>query len=213
MPYFHVVFTLPVEVAAVAFQNKTAVYTILFKAAAEMLRTIAADPKHLGAEIGLIAVLHSWGQTLTYHPHCIASCRAVASRPTAHAGSHAGRASSCPCGCCRACSAAAFWRGCGRASTQASSSSSVISPAWSSYPPSPACWPRYAKPPFGRPQQVLAYLGRYTHRVAIANSRLISMADDRVAFRSRDYRHHGRAKLMTLDAPEVHAPLPAAHVA
>ena len=69
VPYFHVVFTLPAEIAAIAFQNKAVVYAILFKAAAETLRTIAADPRHLGAEIGLIAVLHSWGQTLTYHPH------------------------------------------------------------------------------------------------------------------------------------------------
>ena len=69
VPYFHVVFTLPAEVAAIAFQNKAVVYAILFRTAAETLRTIAADPKHLGAEIGLIAVLHSWGQNLHYHPH------------------------------------------------------------------------------------------------------------------------------------------------
>src|SRR5690606_26195609 len=69
VPYFHVVFTLPAEVAAIAFQNKAAVYAILFRAVAETLRTIAADPKHLGAEIGFIAVLHSWGQNLHYHPH------------------------------------------------------------------------------------------------------------------------------------------------
>ena len=117
--YFHVVFTLPAEIAAIAFQNKAVVYTILFKAAAETLRTIAADPRHLGAEIGLIAVLHSWGQTLTTIPTCIASCRAVASRPTARAGSPAGRGSSCPCACCRACFAGSFWRSCERPSMRA----------------------------------------------------------------------------------------------
>jgi hypothetical protein len=106
--YFHVVFTLPAEIAAIAFQNKAVVYTILFKAAAETLRTIAADPKHLGAGIGLIAVLHSWGQNLHYHPTFIASCRAAASPSMEGVGSPAGRGSSCPCACCRACFAAAF---------------------------------------------------------------------------------------------------------
>ncbi|PAQ08916.1 hypothetical protein CIT26_15085 [Mesorhizobium temperatum] len=100
--YFHVVFTLPAEIAAIAFQNKAAVYTILFKAAAETLRTIAADPGHLGAGIGLTAVLHSWGQNLTYRPHLHCICRAAASPSMEGVGSPAGRGSSCPCACCRA---------------------------------------------------------------------------------------------------------------
>ncbi|MET3594434.1 hypothetical protein ABID26_003842 [Mesorhizobium shonense] len=208
--YFHVVFTLPVEVAAIAFHNKTVLYTILFKAAAETLRTIAADPRHLGAEIGLIAVLHSWGQTLTYHPrlHCIVpgggvspdgtrwiSCRPgfflpvrVLSRlfrrrflEELRVGHDAG------------------WLGFfgdlahlakpdafARLLAEVRRLESVV----------------YAKPPFGGPQQVLAHLGRYTHRVAVANSRLVSMVDDRVAFRWRDYRHGARTKVMTLDAHE-----------
>lgn len=208
--YFHVVFTLPAEIAAVAFQNKTAVYTILFKAAAETLRTIAADPKHLGAEIGLIAVLHSWGQNLHYHPHlhCIVpgggisldgkrwiSCRPgfflpvrVLSRlfrrlflEELRAGFDAGILKFFGDLACLAVPAT-FIRLLAKLRR--------------------LDWVVYAKPPFSGPEQVLAYLGRYTHRVAIANSRLISVADDRVTFHWRDYRHRGRTKVMTLAAHE-----------
>jgi len=208
--YFHVVFTLPAEIAAVAFQNKAMVYAILFRTAAETLRTIAADPRHLGAEIGLIAVLHSWGQNLHYHPHihCIVpgggvsphgsrwiSCRRgfflpvrVLSRlfrrrfleelRAAHDGGLLGFFGDLA----RLAKPDAFAR--------------LLAEARSRE------WVVYAKPPFGGQKQVLAYLGRYTHRVAIANSRLVGMEDDRVAFRWRDYRHGGRAKVMTLDAQE-----------
>ena len=208
--YFHVVFTLPVEVAAIAFQNKTAVYTILFKAAAETLRTIAADPKHLGAEIGLISVLHSWGQNLHYHPHlhCIVagggisldgrrwiSCRPgfflpvrVLSRlfrrlflEELRAGFDAGILK--------------FFGDLAGLAEPAAFTRLLAEMRRLD-------WVVYAKPPFGGPEQVLAYLGRYTHRVAIANSRLISMADDKVSFRWRDYRHRGKTKVMTLDAHE-----------
>jgi hypothetical protein len=208
--YFHVVFTLPAEVAAIAFQNKAAVYAILFKAAAETLRTIAADPKHLGAEIGLIAVLHSWGQNLHYHPHvhCIVpgggvspdGSRWVSCRPgfflpvrvlsrlfrrrfleelRAAFDAHSLKFFSDIAGLAEP---AAFTRLLARARR--------------------LDWVVYAKPPFGGPGQVLAYLGRYTHRVAIANSRLISMENDRVGFRWKDYHHGGRTKVMTLDAYE-----------
>ncbi|TPK35958.1 IS91 family transposase [Mesorhizobium sp. B2-5-4] len=208
--YFHVVFTLPAAIAAIAFQNKAAVYTILFKAAAETLRTIAADPKHLGAEIGLIAVLHSWGQTLTYHPHLHwivpgggvspdgtrwISCRPgfflpvrVLSRLFRRLFLEALRAAFDADGLkffgdlAGLAEPAAFTRMLAEVRRLA--------------------WVVYAKPPFGGPQQVLAYLGRYTHRVAIANSRLIGTADDRVAFRWRDYRHGARTKVMTLEAHE-----------
>ena len=162
VPYFHVVFTLPAEVAEIAFQNKAAVYAILFKAAAETLRTIAADPRHLGAEIGLIAVLHSWGQNLhlsSARPLHRAGRWRLAS--TARAGSPAGRDSSCPCACCRACFAGCFLEACERPTTAASWASSAISPAWQSPMPSPACSPKsvslewvvYAKPPFGGPNR------------------------------------------------------------
>jgi hypothetical protein len=208
--YFHVVFTLPAEIAAIAFQNKAPVYTILFKTAAETLRTIAADPRHLGAEIGLIAVLHSWGQNLHYHPHihCIVpgggisldgrswiSCRPGFFLPVrvlsrlfrrrflqelreafdAHSLKFFGDMAGLT-------EPAAFARLLARARR--------------------LDWVVYAKPPFGGPEQVLSYLGRYTHRVAIANSRLISMDGDRVTFRWQDYRHRGKTKVMTLDAHE-----------
>ena len=220
--YFHVVFTLPAPIAAIAFQNKAAVYAILFKAAAETLRTIAADPKHLGAEIGLIAVLHSWGQNLHYHPHihCIVpggglspdhmrwiSCRPgfflpvrVLSRLFRRLFLQELRA--------------AYRSG-------QAGASSATSPNWRSPPPSAASLPRsVASSGSSTPsrhsadrKQVLAYLGRYTHRVAIANSRLISLADGKVTFRWRDYRHRGKAKLMTLEAHEFITALPAAHPA
>ncbi|WP_091911063.1 IS91 family transposase [Mesorhizobium sp. YR577] len=210
VPYFHVVFTLPAQIAAITFQNKAAVYTILFKAVAETLRTIAADSKHLGAEIGLIAVLHSWGQNLHYHPHihCIVpggglspdgtrwiSCRPgfflpvrVLSRlfrrlflEELRTAYDAGKLSFFSDLAVLALPAA-FKRRAGEVRRLE--------------------WVVYAKPPFGGPEQVLAYLGRYTHRVAIANSRLISMENDRVGFRWKDYRHGGRTKVMTLDAHE-----------
>jgi hypothetical protein len=208
--YFHVVFTLPAEIAAIAFQNKAIVYAILFKAAAQTLRMIAADPRHLGAEIGLIAVLHSWGQTLTYHPHlhCIVpggglsldGTRWISCRPgfflPVRVLSHLFRR---------------LFLEALRAAFDADSLKFFGDLAGLAEPAAftrllaevrRLAWVVYAKPPFGGPQQVLAYLGRYTHRVAIANSRLISMDDDRVAFRWRDTRHGGRTRIMTLDAHE-----------
>lgn len=210
VPYFHVVFTLPAQISGIAFQNKAVVYAILFKAAAETLRRIAADPKHLGAEIGFIAVLHSWGQNLHYHPHihCIVpggglspdGTRWISCRPnfflpvrvlsrlfrrlfmeklrTAHDAGRLG-----------------FF----------GDLAGLAEPIAFDRRLAEVCrveWVVYTKPPFGGPEQVLAYLGRYTHRVAIANSRLISIADGKVAFRWKDYRHRGKSKAMTLDAHE-----------
>ena len=106
--YYHVVFTLPAPIAAIAYQNKAVIYGMLFDVAAETLIRIAADPKHLGARIGATLVLHTWGSALTHHPHtirtCTASCRVAASRPTVSDGSRVDPASSCPCACSRACS-------------------------------------------------------------------------------------------------------------
>ncbi|MER8766765.1 IS91 family transposase [Mesorhizobium sp. M0340] len=210
VPYFHVVFTLPAQIAAIAFQNKAAVYTILFKVAAETLRTIAADSKHLGAEIGLVGVLHSWGQNLHYHPHihCIVpggglspdgtrwiSCKPgfflpvrVLSRlfrrlflEELRTAYEAGKLSFFG-DLAELALPVVFRRRLGEARRLE--------------------WVVYAKPPFGGPEQVLAYLGRYTHRVAIANSRLVSMADGKIVFRWRDYQHGGKAKLMTLNVHE-----------
>src|SRR6476469_1797404 len=221
VPYFHVVFTLPALVAEIAFHNKARVYAMLFRAAAETLLTIAADPKHLGAEIGLVAVLHTWGQNLHHHPHvhCVVpgggpsrdGTRWVACRPgfflpvrvlsrlfrrlfldKLHAAFAAG-----DLGFFGELAALAE----PSAFTRRLRELRRVE------------WVVYAKPPFGGPAQVLAYLGRYTHRVAIANSRLVSVTDAQVAFRWKDYRDHGKTKLMTLCRRRVHPPLPAARPA
>ena len=208
--YFHVVFTLPAQIAAIAFQNKAVVYTILFKAVAETMRTIAADPRHLGAEIGLIAVLHSWGQTLTYHPHlhCIVPGGGVSRDGTRWISCRPGFF--LPVRVLSRLFRRRFLEEL-RVAHDAGRLGFFGDLAHLAKPDAFARmlaevrrleWVVYAKPPFGGPEQVLAYLGRYTHRVAIANSRLISMNDDRVAFRWRDYRHSGKTKVMTLDAHE-----------
>jgi Putative transposase/Transposase zinc-binding domain len=210
VPYFHVVFTLPAPVAEIAFQNKAAVYAILFRTAAETLRTIAADPKHLGAEIGLVAVLHTWGQNLHHHPHvhCVVpgggpspdGTRWIACRPgfflPVRVLSRVFRR---------------LFLDQLQAAFKAGSLGFFGDLAKLAQPATfirklrelrRVEWMVYAKPPFGGPAQVLAYLGRYTHRVAIANSRLVSLANAEVAFRWKDYRHHGKTKLMTLAADE-----------
>jgi Putative transposase/Transposase zinc-binding domain len=210
--YYHVVFTLPAPIADIAYQNKAQIYAILFKAAAETLLTIAADPKHLGARIGLTAVLHSWGSALTHHPHvhCIVpggglspdgerwvSCRPgfflpvrVLSRlfrrlflEKLAAAHEAGRLH--------------FFGGHAPLAERH---------AFAAYlaPLRKIEWVVYAKRPFAGPQAVLAYLSRYTHRVAIANSRLIAFDDNGVTFRWKDYRAKGRErqKVMTLASDE-----------
>jgi hypothetical protein len=208
--YFHVVFTVPEEIAAIAYQNKEVIYGILFRATAETLRTIAADPQHLGAEIGFLAVLHTWGQNLLHHPHlhCVVpgggispdSKRWIACRPGFFLP-------------VRVLSRlfrrlfleylqTAFDRG----KLQFFSSLERLrdSKAFAEYlaPPRQTEWVVYAKPPFGGPKQVLDYLGRYTHRVAISNNRLLDIADGRVTFRWKDYRHHDRQKTLALEADE-----------
>jgi hypothetical protein len=208
--YFHVVFTVPAQVAQIAFQNKKVVYDILFKSAAETLRVIGADPKHLGAELGVVAVLHSWGQNLHYHPHI--HCVVPGGGPSVDGA----RWVSCRPGFflpVRVLSS--LYRRLFLESLQAAFHQGALG-----FFGDLACladpsafaqlvktlrgidWVVYCKPPFGGPKQVLAYLGRYTHRVAIANSRLVSMADDNVTFRWKDYRHHDKVKLMTLGAGE-----------
>jgi len=209
VPYFHVVFTVPSEVAEIAFHNKAVVYAILFDAVAATLKTIAADPRHLGGEIGFLAILHTWGQALTHHPHihCLVPGGALSSdgrwlgcRPnfflpvhvlsrlfrrlflerlqTAHAAGRlrfSGKLDGFD-------DADAFAAAIGKLRRKN--------------------WIVYAKPPFGSPEHVLAYLGRYTHRVAIANSRLVCADDASVTFRWRDYRHGNASRNMTLDAHE-----------
>jgi hypothetical protein len=216
VPYYHVVFTLPAQVAAIAYQNKAVVYDLLFRTAAETLLTIAADPKHLGARIGITAVLHTWGSALTHHPHvhCIVPGggvsldgeRWVACRPgfflSVRVLSRLFRR--------------LFLDGLQRAHDSGKLAFfNDLAPLADAKifkthlaPLRRAEWVVYAKRPFGGPEAVLAYLARYTHRVAIANRRLISLDDRGVTFRWKDYRARGAAvgqewiKSMTLPAFE-----------
>ena len=208
--YFHVVFTLPEEIAAIAYQNKAVVYEILFHATAETLRTIAADPKHLGAEIGFIAILHTWGQNLLHHPHlhCVV--------PGGGLSAEGERWVSCRPGFflpVRVLSR--LFRRLFLAQLQGAFDAgrlrffNTLEPlqehgAFARYlaPVRRAEWVVYAKPPFGGPRHVLEYLGRYTHRVAISNNRLIDFVDGKVSFGWKDYRHDSHKKVMCLDAQE-----------
>jgi hypothetical protein len=208
--YFHVVLTLPKQIAAIAVHNKKVVYSILFRAAAETLRTIAADPKHLGAEIGFFAVLHTWGQNLLHHPHvhCVV--------PGGGLSPDGLRWISCRPGFflpVRVLSRL-FRRLFLMYLEKAFESDTLRFPAsmrslqhrdhFSRYlaPVRKAEWVVYAKPPFAGPQQVLDYLGRYTHRVAISNNRLLDSEEGQVRFRWKDYRNSNRHKTMTLTAEE-----------
>ncbi len=204
--YYHVVFTLPAPIADIAYQNKAVVYGVLFKASAETLIAIAADPKHLGARLGLTAVLHTWGSALTHHPHlhcvvpgggisldggCWVSCRPgfflpvrVLSRlfrrlflEKLAAAHEAGRL-----------------RFFGKLRHLADSQAFArhLSPMRKIE------WVVYAKRPFAGPEAVLAYLSRYTHRVAISNSRLIALDDHGVTFAWKDYRAQGRERYKTM---------------
>jgi hypothetical protein len=210
--YFHLVFTLPGPIADIAYQNKAAIYDLLLTASAEAAITIAADPKRLGARIGITAVLHTWGSAMTHHPHvhmivpgggiCLDGTRWVSCRPrfflpvrvlsrlfrrlflgkllAAHKA--------------------------GRLKFFADHAALADAPAFAAFlaPLRKAEWVVYAKKPFGGPQAVLAYLSRYTHRVAISNRRLISADDTGVTFKWKDYRieGHARYKTMTLATHE-----------
>ncbi len=212
VPYYHVVFTLPAPIADIAYQNKAVVYDLLFRASAETMLTIAADPKHLGARIGITSVLHTWGSAMTHHPHVHMivpgggispdGSRWVSCRPgfflpvrvlsrlfrrlflkallAAHA---AGRLNF-------------FGKHAHLADAQ--SFAAFLAPLCK------AEWVVYSKRPFGGPEAVLAYLSRYTHRVAIANSRLTALDERGVTFNWKDYRIKGRDryKRMTLATGE-----------
>jgi len=210
--YFHVVFTLPAEIADIAYHNKAVIYDLLFRAASEALLTIAADPRHLGARIGITAVLHTWGSAMTHHPHVhmIAPGGGIALDGTswvrckpgfflpvrvlsklfrrlflskladAHAAGHLQFFGDHDC------------------LSERSAFAAFLAPLRKKN------WFVYAKPPFAGPEAVLAYLSRYTHRVAISNSRLISLDEAGVTFRYKDYRRSGRERYrtMTLDPAE-----------
>jgi hypothetical protein len=209
-PYFHVVFTLPEEIAAIAYQNKAVVYNLLFAATAETLGTIAADPKQLGAEIGFFAVLHTWGQNLIHHPHlhCVVpggglspdgerwiACRPGFFLPVRVLSRFFRRRFLELLG-------QAFERG--ELEFFSALESLRDRKAFLRYlePLREKEWIVYAKAPFAGPEQVLEYVGRYTHRVAISNNRLLEIEDGQVTFRWRDYRDGDAHKTMTLTAGE-----------
>jgi hypothetical protein len=210
--YYHVVFTLPAALAEIAFQNKAAVYDLLFTAAAKTLTTIAADPKHLGARIGCTAVLHTWSSSLTHHPHVHIivpggglspdGSRWIACRPgfflPVRLLSRLFRR--------LFLEGLAALRDAGRLSFFGDLSPLADKPAFDAAiaPLRRSEWVVYAKRPFAGPEAVLAYLARYTHRVAISNSRLLALDEAGVTFKWKDYRIKARDRLktMTLDAGE-----------
>jgi hypothetical protein len=212
VPYFHVVFTLPVRIADIAYQNKAVIYDLLFKASSETMLTIAADPKHLGARIGILSVLHSWGSALTHHPHLhmivpgggfsLDGQRWVPCRPRFFLSVqvlsalfrglflHKLRAAY------RAGALQFFGKHARLIDPRAFAA--YLAPLWNTK------WVVYCKRPFGGPKEVLRYLARYTHRVAISNRRLIACDEKAVTFKWKDYRIEApeRYKVMTLATHE-----------
>jgi len=210
--YFHVVFTLPVGIAPIAYQNKAVVYDLLFRTAAETLLTIAADPKHLGARIGATAVLHSWGSTMTHHPHVHmivpgggisldgtrwVRCEADFLLPVRVLSRLFRRLFLAALADAHAAGRLAFFGEIEDLRRREAFDAHLA-------PLKRKKWFVYAKPPFAGPEAVLAYLARYTHRVAISNSRLVALDERGVTFRYKDYRRNGQARYrtMTLSANE-----------
>jgi hypothetical protein len=210
VPYFHLVFTLPAPIAEIAFQNKAVVYAILFKAAADAMTALAANPRRLGARIGGLAVLHTWGQALTHHPHvhCVVpggglssdGARWIAAQPSFFLAIKP---------------LSRLFRRLFLERLQAAFESGMLGffnkltrladrDAFTALVQAMRRidWVVYAKKPFGGPAQVLAYLGRYTHRIAIANRRLVALDDAHVAFIWKDYRQNGAEKIMRLKPSE-----------
>jgi len=209
--YFHVVFTLPAPIAAIGYYNKEIVYGLLFEIAAETLRTIAADPKHLGARIGATLVLHTWGSALTHHPHVHGIV------PGGGLAVDADRWVGCRSGfflsvrvlsrLFRRLFLEALVRAHGAGNLRFFAEFAELADAsafarWLA-PLRAAEWVVYAKRPFAGPQAVLAYLSRYTHRVAISNRRLVAFDERGVTFRWKDYRAKGRSRYKTMTLPAV----------
>jgi hypothetical protein len=210
VPYFHVVFTLPHQLAPLVFQNKKLLYGLLFRASAAALLEVAADSEHLGAEIGFLSVLHTWGQNLLHHPHvhCVIPAGGLSAdhRQWIHLRyrfflpvkalskvfrgkfldglKHLHRSG-------QLCLAGAL-----KPLTNRKTFQQFLRTLHRQD------WVAYAKPPFGGPQHVLHYLARYTHRVAISNHRIVNFADGKVTFRWKDYAAKGKQRLMTLTAEE-----------
>ena len=209
-PYFHVVFTLPREIASVAFQNMKLVYTILFRAVSQTLIEIAADPKHLGAEIGFLAVLHTWTQTLMHHPHLHCVIPGGGLSPD-----HTGWVSGRPKFFLPVAVLSSMFRGKFLSYLKQAFEQGKLNFFGDLKPlADPQAfghflrrnreieWVVYAKRPFGGPAQVLDYLGRYTHRIAISNNRLLAFKDGKVTFQWKDRKNGDRKRTMTLEAHE-----------
>jgi hypothetical protein len=211
-PYYHVVFTLPAAIADIAYQNKAVIYDLLFKASSETMLTIAADPKRLGARIGFLSVLHTWGSALTHHPHVHmivpgggisldgnkwVSCRPRYLLPVPVLSQLFRRLFLDKLIAAHRAGELQFF-GNHTSLTQHKAFSAFLAPLRNSK------WVVYCKRPFGGPKQVLRYLARYTHRVAISNRRLIAADETGVTFKYKDYRIEGppRYKTMTLPAHE-----------
>jgi Zn finger protein HypA/HybF involved in hydrogenase expression len=210
---FHVVFTIPDGLNPLVLRNKKVVYKILFRAASETLNEIAANPRHLGAQVGFTAVLHTWGQNLLFHPHlhCVVTAGGLSSE---------GRWINCKkyrrkkflapvkvLGKLFRGKFLAYLRAAyddGELAFAGSTAELADSKNWRVFISDlyKLNWVVYAKPPFGGPEQVFRYLGRYTHRVAIANGRLLEMKNGRVSFSYKDYADGNRKKIMTLAAEE-----------
>ena len=212
VPYFHVVFTLPARIADVAYQNKAVVYGLLFKASSETMLTIAADPERLGARIGILSVLHTWGSALTHHPHVHMivpgggfsldaktwiSCRPRYLLPVPVLSCLFRRLFLEKLAAAHAAGKLQFFGNLARL-TDAQAFAAYLAPLHNKK------WVVYSKRPFGGPKKVLRYLARYTHRVAISNRRLIASDDKGVTFKWKDYRVEGpaRYKVMTLATDE-----------
>ena len=208
--YFHVVFTLPAPVAAIAKQNKAVVYGLLFEAASETLKTIAADPRHLGAEIGMTMVLHTWGQTLTYHPHVHVIVPGGGLSPDKGTWIACRPGFFLPIKVLQRLYRRLFLEKLGAAHASGrlrffdTLAALADARAFARHlaPVRRVEWIVYAKKPFAGPQQVLRYLARYTHRIAISNRRLAALDDQSVTFTWKDYRDGGSQKRMTLAAFE-----------
>jgi hypothetical protein len=210
VPYIHLVFTIPHTLSSLALHNKKLIYTLLFRASAATLLEIAADPKHLGAEIGFFGVLHTWGQNLLLHPHLHYVIPAGGLAPDHKTWISPKYRFFLPCGVLSRVFRGKFISGLKRAFRKGKLSLpgelQLLADNGTSHSFLRTLhqhqWVVYAKPPFGGPNHVLHYLARYTHRVAISNHRLVSLSDGRVTFRWKDYADGSQQKLMTLSVEE-----------
>lgn len=210
VPYVHVVFTLPHELTPLAFHNKKILYTLLFRTSAATLLEIAADPKHLGAEVGFLSVLHTWGQNLLHHPHVHCVIPAGGLSADHQRWVHPRYPFFLPVKVLGRVFRGKFVAGLKRAYREGdlclpgSLKPLAQDRTFRSFLRSlfRQDWVVYAKPPFGGPEYVLHYLARYTHRVAISNHRLVEFTNGQVRFRWKDYKHGNKRRLMTITAEE-----------